>query len=277
MLLEIITIEYFIEILKDKMKDISIVTVTMNHLHQVKDLLQSIYKEDNTSLKVEVIIVDNCSSDGTFEFIKENYPDVKLIRNSKPYGFAKNNNIGVKHATGEYIGIINPDIILLPNSLDVLVKRLKEQQNVAMVCPRLLNTDGTIQFSIRKFVTPKILLGRLLTFGKDNASSKKVKEYLMSDANLSEEQSIDWAIGAAYVISKKKYIELKGFDENFFLYVEDVDLCKRIHDLEYDIKYIPESKMIHAHNRSSRGITKATYRHFKSMFYYFRKHKLWFN
>ncbi len=257
------------------MINLSIITVTMNHLVYVKSLLNSLYHTAKPTISFELIIVDNCSSDGTVEFIEKNYPNVNLIVNSHIYGFSKNNNIGFENSVGGVIAIINPDIIILPNSIDLIYHYLLNGKNVGMCCPKLLNPDLTRQLSIRKFITPYTLFNRFITAGKDESTNAKVNEYLMKDADYKSPQKIDWALGAVFFIKRETYQMFGGFDENFFLYVEDVDLCLRMKKAGLDVIYVPDSNFIHVHKRSSRKINKSTFYHFRSMFYYFWKHNLW--
>ena len=126
---------------------------------------------------------------------------------------------------------------------------------------------------MRKFITPGILFARLSTKGKDNSKNKKVTEYLMSNICINQPTEVDWCMGAALLFKKSFYDKLRGFDEKFFLYVEDMDICHRCWKMGKSVVYIPESKMIHAHQRSSRKLNKKTIMHIKSMIYFFRKNK----
>lgn len=256
---------------------ISIITVTMNHLHLLKQMLDSLFYKYPPKVSFELIIVDNCSTDNTKEYITKNFPDINYIENDYIAGFAENNNKGVKLAKGEYILILNPDIIILENSIDKLYNYLSNNDKVGIVAPQLLNTDLSIQHSMRKFITPSILIARLSTKGKDNSKNKKVKEYLMSNINITKPTEVDWCMGAALLFRKTFYDELNGFDENFFLYVEDMDICHRCWKTGKSVVYIPESQMIHAHQRSSRKLNKKTIMHIKSMIYFFRKNKFVIN
>lgn len=257
------------------MLELSILTVTMNHLHQVKDLLYALYHEAKPTLSFEVIIVDNCSTDGTVDFIKTHYPQVKIVVNKKVCGFSHNNNEAFKHATAPNIAIINPDIIPQPNSFDSIVKFLNTNNEVGIAVPQLLNTDGSVQHSIRRFINLKLLFLRIIHWGNDQSANKKIEEYLLKNIDLSKVQPIDWALGAALFMKREMFERLKGFDERFFLYVEDEDLCLRCWKLGKTVLYVPDSKMIHAHNRSSaKGINKKTLFHARSMAYFIVKHKL---
>lgn len=251
--------------------EISIVTVTMNHLSVLKDMLQSLYVTSKPTISFELIIVDNCSTDDTVTYIKENYPFVKLIENKKTQGFAKNNNEGAQLAIGNYILILNPDIVLTPNAIDILYDYLRTNPLVGIVAPKLLNADMTLQYSARKFMSVKLLLIRIFTKGRDNIHNKTVQQYLMCNITYRDPIEVDWCMGAALLFKKEFYFELNGFDEKFFLYVEDTDICNRCWKAGKKVIYLPDSEMIHMHQRSSKKFSKKTWIHLKSLLYFLRK------
>lgn len=252
---------------------ISIVTVGMNHLSYIKELYRSLYNE-NTKPRTsfEAIYVDNCSSDGSVEFLQKNYPMVTIIKNKVPYGFGKNNNIGVESANGKYIAIINPDIRIKANSLDELYNFMEAHPKVGMTVPKLYNVDGSHQYSIRGFITPSIFISRILTHGKDSANNAKMKRYLCKDIDIDKVQPVNWAVGAALFISNKLYRELGGFDLDYFLYMEDEDLALRVWKSGHPVIYVPSSHMVHNHLRASSHIGKKAWIHFKSLLTFFKKH-----
>lgn len=251
--------------------EISIVTVTMNHLSVLKEMLQSLYVTAKPVVPFELIVVDNCSTDGTVPFVQTNFPLARLIQNSQKQGFAKNNNDGAKLATGNYILILNPDIVLTSGAIDQLYNYLKEDALIGIVAPQLLNADLSTQYSARKFMTLQVLLIRMLTRGKDRVYNKSVQQYLMCDLSYKEPIEVDWCMGAALLFEKRFYQELEGFDERFFLYVEDTDICHRCWKAGRKVVYLPTSKMIHMHQRSSKNLNKRTWMHLTSLFYFFRK------
>jgi Predicted glycosyltransferases len=253
--------------------EISIITVTMNHLSLLKDLLETLFVSAKPVVSFELIIVDNCSTDGTSSYIKEHYPSVTIIDNKSKQGFAKNNNDGAKIASGKYLLILNPDIKLRPKAIDNLYEYLKNDKTVGIVAPQLLNTDLSTQYSARNFMSLKLLLIRIFTKGKDDVNNKTVNTYLLRDISGTEPVEVDWCMGAALLLEKKFYFQLNGFDEKFFLYVEDADLCHRCWLANKKVVYLPSAKMIHQHQRSSRDFNKKTWLHLKSMFYFFRKNK----
>ena len=158
------------------MIQISIITVGMNHLSYLKPLLASIYGENEPKTPFEMIYVDNCSTDGSVEYIRANYPQVKVIVNTEPLGFGENNNKGVFASTGKYIAIINPDIVMHSGSLDRLFNFAESHPDVGIIVPKLLNPDGTFQYSVRGFISLSILLARIRTKGNDKATERQIKK-----------------------------------------------------------------------------------------------------
>lgn len=262
---------------------ISIITVGMNHLKYIRDLYMSVYQQfpprkDPDAVpdlcEWEVIYVDNCSTDGTVEFIEKHYPEVKVIKNKEKLGFGENNNKGVLAAHGEYIAIINPDIILQKDSLDILYEYARSHPEAGVIVPQLLNPDGSLQRSVRRYIDLKSLVARGMTKGNDDSENAKINKYLCKDIDYGKTQEIDWAIGAAMFMKRELYAELGGFDTDYFLYMEDEDLCLRSWKMKRPVVYCPEAKMIHNHLRASSKIGRKMFIHINSMLTFFRKHGL---
>lgn len=251
---------------------LSIIIVGMNHLIYLQDLFYSIFQEYPPKVNFEVIYVDNCSTDESIKYIEKEFPEVKILKNNKIKGFGENNNYAVSHSQGEYIAIINPDIVLLENSLDFLYEKLIKSPNIGILIPKLLNKDMTLQHSVRRFITLNTLFWRIIAKGNDNSKNTHVQAYVCKDMDYHKEQPIDWGIGAAMMLKRKTFEVLKGFDEDYFLYMEDEDLCLRSWKIGKPVIYYPESRMIHNHLRGSSKIGRKTYLHFKSMFTFFKKH-----
>lgn len=254
------------------MIDVSIITIGMNHARYLKALLPSLYGDKRPKVSFEMIYVDNCSTDESLEYIETNYPDVKIIRNRVIYGFAENNNRGVFASTGKYIAIINPDIVLHEGAIDRLYDYAEKHRDAGILVPHLLNPDGSNQFAVRRFVTLGSLWGRFLTKGNDAANRGSVNSYLCKDIDVDAVQDVDWSIGAAFFMSRKLYAELGGFDQDYFLYMEDEDLCLRSWKLGRPVVYIPTSIMTHNHLRASSKIGKKMFMHIRSMITFFCKH-----
>lgn len=254
------------------MNTVSIIIVGMNHLIYLKALLASIFKENNISISFEVIYIDNCSTDGSVEYIQKEYPQIKLFINNTPLGFGENNNKGAIAASGKYIAIINPDIVLKEGALDLLYNFIESHNKTGIVVPQLLNPNGTIQYSVRGFISLSKLWARLKTKGNDNSSNPKVEEYLCKKLDFNKTQAIDWAIGAAMFMRKDTFAALGGFDTDYFLYMEDEDLCLRCWKMNRSVIYYPKAQMIHNHLRGSAKLGRKTLMHLNSMKTFFLKH-----
>lgn len=252
---------------------ISVITVGMNHLAYIKKLYKSLYVDHKPKCSFEAIYVDNCSTDGSVEYLQKEYPEIKIIVNKVPYGFGHNNNIGAKIAKGDFLAIINPDIVLQEGSLDLMLDYY-EKSDVGLLVPQLLNLDMSLQYSSRHFMTLSLFINRIITRGNDLTLNKKIAYYLCADQDHSLIRNIDWAIGAAFFLSQKLYRKLSGFDESYFLYMEDEDLCLRCWKAGYSVRYFPPAKMIHNHLRGSSKIGKKSIMHFKSLILFWKKHGL---
>ncbi|WP_221177741.1 glycosyltransferase family 2 protein [Epilithonimonas hominis] len=252
--------------------DISIITVGMNHKNFLITFLDSLYNKYPPYVSFELIYVDNCSDDGSVDFVKSNYPQVKIVQNKSLFGFGENNNRGAEIAVGKYLAIMNPDLVFLENSLNSLFDFSEKLQKDVIVAPKLLNADKTFQHSVRGFITPWVFLARFLTGGNDNTKNKTVQNYLCKNISIDQTQFIDWAIGAALFIKADLYKKLNGFDPDYFLYMEDEDLCLRAWNSGNAVVYYPSSQIIHNHLRASKKIGKKMFLHFKSLFVFFLKH-----
>lgn len=133
---------------------ISVITVGMNHKEFISHLYPSLYGDGRSLMDFEAVYIDNCSTDGSVEYLKKEFPQVRVIVNDRPRGFGDNNNIGAMVAKGDYLAIINPDIVVHPGALDTAVEYLHLHDEAGIVVPRLLNPDGSQQFSVRRFITP---------------------------------------------------------------------------------------------------------------------------
>jgi GT2 family glycosyltransferase len=253
---------------------VSIITVGMNHLSYLKGLLVSLFKDNSLAIPFEMIYIDNCSSDGTIEYIRANYPMVRIYENTTIKGFGENNNYGVSHAKGKYIAIINPDIVILKDSIESLFNYMNLYPETGILVPKLLNPDMSIQYSVRSFISIKILFSRILSKGNDSCKNKYIDKYLQKDLDITKIQDVDWAIGAAMFMSRDFFNQLKGFDERYFLYMEDEDLCLSSWLKNMPVIYVPASQMIHNHLRASSKINKKTLIHIQSMCKFFLKNGL---
>jgi N-acetylglucosaminyl-diphospho-decaprenol L-rhamnosyltransferase len=253
--------------------DVSILIVTYNAANFIGTCLRSIYSH-NIGLRFEVIVVDNASKDGSPQFIRRHFQQVKLIENAKNLGFAKAANIAYEKSRSEFCLFMNPDIIIQPGSIRNLWEYLLDHHDVAIVFPKLYNIDGSLQYSCRTFYTIPIVLLRRTSLGKLFPNSKIVRDHLMMNWDHNTPRAIDWALGASMMVRKSAVGNAKPFDERFFLYFEDVDLCYRMKMAGWSVMYNPEAEMIHHHVRHSagKGLHRAKIQHLKSWIQFMFKH-----
>ncbi|PIW36944.1 MAG: hypothetical protein COW24_02710 [Candidatus Kerfeldbacteria bacterium CG15_BIG_FIL_POST_REV_8_21_14_020_45_12] len=253
---------------------LSVIIVSWNVRDHLRRCLQSI-KDNTNNLEYEVIVVDNASHDGSIEMVASEFPEVKLIASNVNLGFGTANNRGVEIATGEVVFILNDDTVLTENSLRYVYDRVMGDKTIGVLGYHLFNADGSHQDSVRRY--PR-LSDQLLMLTKVHnlwSNLKPVKRYLAQDFDYSSEQEVDQLMGACMVMRRDVYNQAGGFDENFFVWFEEVDLEKRIHDEQnLRVVYTPETSMIHVKGASfKQWMSLKSQRMFnKSMRTYFLKH-----
>ncbi len=224
--------------------DISIVVVNWKVRKLLEKCLQSIrkYKGD---LNVEIFVVDNDSHDSTPEMIMAEYPNVTMISLAHNIGFAKANNLAIKQSSADYILLLNPDAEITENFLTNTLKYLKDHPEVGILGPKILNPDGSLQRSVRRF--PDLLSQILVLFKlkKVLVNNTILDKYLSRNLDYNKEQSVAQVMGAAMLITRKVINDIGLLDEHFFIWFEEVDYCQRARDAGYDIKYYPNAEVIH--------------------------------
>lgn len=233
------------------MAKLSIIIVNWN----VKDLLYKCLKsifETSDDLNFEIIIVDNSSSDGSVEMIKEKFPSAILIENKKNLGFGAANNQGIRISKGEYILILNPDTVIFPNSPQKMIAFLDQNPDAGAVGPKILNPDGSIQFECaRNFPTPLTDFFGLSTLYRRFPKSRIFGRYLMSYWDHNDQRRVDLLSGACMMIRKKVFDEVGLFDEKFFMFAEEPDLFLRIKKQRWTVYFLPSAQIVHFWGKST--------------------------
>jgi len=231
------------------------------------------------NLDYEIIIVDNNSTDGTLEIVRNfNNNTIKVIKNKRNLGFARANNIAFKVCKGQYIIILNPDITIThKTNLPFLIEQYHKYNDIGIVAPKLLYENGEIQESARSFPNPIVLLIRGIGLGNFFKSFSFYRDYLMLDKQDEHAMYADWVIGAFMLIRRDILEKIGYFDEKYFMYYEDADLCIRLLKSGYKTLYVPNCEVIHKYKReSSRAVfSKLKYHHIKSIVRFFTKHSFY--
>lgn len=254
---------------------VSIIIVNFNTLDLLSKLLISI-KEKMKPLDYEIIVADNNSEDGSVEFLKEHYPETVLIENHSNAGFSKANNQGAKLAKGKYLLFLNTDTIICDGAIEKMLEYLKRDKSTMVVGPALLNQDDTLQRSCGIF--PNLLtefFGRTF-LNRLFPTSKVFGAYKFGAWDYSTEKKVDWVSGACMLMRKDIFDKLGGFDDNIFMFYEDVDLCFRVKQAGYEIAFLPDAQIYHLHGGSWLNQREITILNSgKSALYFFRKHYNW--
>ena len=251
---------------------LSIIIVSWNIKKVLIDCLESI-KENPASELFEVIVVDNASSDGTIEFVRNKFPDVVIIANNRNLGFAAANNQGIEKSQGEYILLLNPDTIVHSDSLDVLIEFMDKNEDVGICGPQLLNQDGTIQSSARCFPTFRGALYRHTAIKYFGLFKNEYKKWLMKSFDHKSQMDVDQVMGAALMIRQSIINDTGAMDERFFMYYEEVDLCYRVKKTGWRVVFVPDSTIIHLGGQSTEQIpVRKQMMAFTSLIKFFRKH-----
>lgn len=239
-----------------KALDLSILIVTYNSARLIGALLDSLHP-DMQSLSAEVIIVDNASQDGTAELVKRQYPWVTLVASQDNLGFAAGNNLAAKSAVGRYLLLLNPDAIPDAGALSQALHLLDQHANVGLAGGELRGADGQRQPSARMF--PR-LRDEFFTLSGLAARYPESPFFARIDrhwADATKAAVVDWIPGAFVFIPAQVFAKLGGFDERFFMYYEEVDLCQRLQQAGLKVYFWPTLKAMHIGGESAKTVKSA--------------------
>ncbi|HBE72502.1 MAG TPA: glycosyltransferase family 2 protein [candidate division Zixibacteria bacterium] len=222
---------------------------------------------------MDLLVVDNDSRDGTGEMLRERHPDARLICNRRNLGFAAAANQGIRASSGEYPVVLNPDTLLLDGALTDLLAHVRKNPGAGIVGPMVLNPDGSLQPTRRRLPGySDILFARKSPISRLLPDNRWSRRYLMADggsAGLRTE-----ALGGVCLLLSREMLEAVGlFDEGYFMYMEDIDLCRRARLAGWRVDFVPEARLIHIWGASSaREKAAAEQHHRRSLYRYFLRH-----
>ena len=223
-------------------KQLSVIIVNYNGQKYLKDCLDSLYRHLE-GINSEIVLLDNNSADNSCAYIKEHYPEVTLIESSRNLGFGKGNNEAVRHASGRYLLLLNNDTIIQQN-LKPVFQVVKNDSTIGAAGIKMLNGKGQYLVATGKFLSPGNIfrMKNMFRMGKEFATGNFSKGLY----------DVDWITGSFMLMPADVYRKVGGFDEDYFLYVEDVDLCKKIADAGYRRVFLTQYSYIHfvGHNKS---------------------------
>ncbi len=247
-------------------KQVSVIVVSYN----VRGFLGNLINSLNRALEEidsEIIVVDNSSDDDSVEYLRKNFPDVKLIENPHNVGFGRANNQGVKASTGEYLLLINPDAVVGENTIKEMMDFSLSHPDAGASSCKVLNADGTLQKTCRRgFPTPWVAFTKISGMSTIFPKSKLFGRYNLTYLDPDEEHEVD-AIGGSFMFIPRRVFEaVGGFDEDYFMYGEDIDLCYKIKNEGYKVYYTPRTTAIHFKGESTRRSSiNQTYEFYRAM------------
>jgi GT2 family glycosyltransferase len=247
---------------------LSIIIVNWNAREPLIDCLNSIASTlDLDSL--EVILVDNASTDGSVELVRDRYPWVHLITNDENKGFARANNQAIEICSGHYILLLNPDTELCPHAIENMINCAEDHPQVGAIGPKLLNSDGSLQLSCSP--APTLFREFWRMFLLDNWVS--FAKYDMGNWSQESPREVDVVQGACLLLKREVIDEIGILDEDFFVYSEEVDLCRRLRTAGRSVIWEPRARVIHHGGQSTRQVAEEMFIClYQTKVLYFRKH-----
>ncbi len=248
--------------------NLSVVITTYNSEATMADTIESLLRLGIAESPCEIIVVDNASSDDSVK-IAEHYDQITLLRSPENLGLAKANNMGAAAASGSSILFLNPDTVIQPGALAVLMNFQQKHPNAALLGPSMIDVDGTIQSTARTYPSLLDIILRRTPLGKLPISEKHLKKHL-STALPNTPSKTDWLVGAALWLTPAGREKVGLMSEKYFLYFEDVQWCMRAASAGMGVWYVPEAVIMHAGRRESAGgFGKALWFHLRSMVRFF--------
>lgn len=251
--------------------DLSITICSWNTIDDLRACLASLMTIRDEA-KFEVIVVDNNSEDGSPVMVSDEFQWVRLEAMNKNLGFVGGQNFAAQNRKGRHVLPLNSDTVVHPGAISGLLTYLESHPDVGIVAPKLLNPDGSLQFSCRRFPNPLAALFRNTLLGKIFPNNRFTKEYLMQDFAHDGAKEVDWVSGAALLVRDTLIEDKPLFDPEFVMFCEDVDLCFQTWKNGKKVIYLPEFKITHAIGRSTdKAPNRMIGRFHRSMFLFYRK------
>lgn len=258
--------------------ELSIIVTNYRNPHLLRVCLNSIQKHAN-GLAYELIVADSATQEDTEMMMREDFQGVKFFPFADNVGFQALIEKGIQESQGKYLLLLNGDIIITQDSVKKLLEYIKSDASVGMIGPKLLNFNGTLQYSCFRFYHPITILYRRTFLNRFSFAQKHLDWFLMKDYDHQSVAEVDWLMGSAFMISRVALEKVGMMDPRYFLYMEDVDWCRRFWENGFKVVYFPFASMHHYHGKGSAkgGIiqsllfNKYTWIHIASGFKYFKK------
>ena len=251
--------------------DLSIIIVSWNTRDILAQCLESVLTEIKSLpyLTTETLVVDNISTDGSVQMLRENFPWVRLIENQENVGFARANNQAIRQSSGRYVLLLNPDTKVMPGALGLLFEFMETNLQAGVAGARILNPDQTLQISC--YPAPNLSREFWRLFYMDKL--RPYGSYRMADWPIDQPRGVDVLLGACLFIRREALDQVGLLDENYFIYSEEVDLCYRFQQRGWLLYWVPQSQIIHYGGQSTQQVAAAMFlRLYQGKIIFIRKH-----
>lgn len=254
--------------------DLSITICSWNTQEDLRDCLRSL-EQVRDEVRFEVLVVDNNSEDGSPEMVAVEFPWVRLFPLAENLGFTGGQNFLLERRSAPHGLLLNSDTVVHAGALRAMMEHLSKHPEIGVLGPKLLNPDGSLQFSCRRFPNPAAALFRNTPIGKLFPNNRFTRDYLMQDWSHDEIREVDWVSGAA-LLARKEFIDAAGLlDPEYFMFCEDVDWCWQAWEHGFRVVYFPKSVITHAIGRSTdKAPNRMIGRFHGSMLRFYRKNML---
>ena len=250
---------------------VSVCIVNWNTREHLRACLASL-QQHGLGLNMEVLVVDNASSDGSADMVREQYPRVRLYAEDENLGYAAGNNIALREATGQYLLLLNPDITVTPGAIGTLLRLLESRPQAGAVAPKLVHPDGSLQLTCRSFPDPDVIIYEALGLSRLFPRSRSFGKYRMSWWDYTDMRTVDQPMASALLLLRDALDEIGLMDESFPIFFNDVDLCRRLWDAGWEVWFTPETSMVHEGGASTRQVRRQMIRESHlSLLRYYRK------
>ncbi len=262
-------------------KELTIAVNSYRNPEILRLCLQSIRKEmSQTAIDYEVLVADSATEEDTEMMMREEFPEIRFFPFVSNVGFKTLVNTSLDEAWGEYVFLINSDIILSPGAVPAMLDYLKQHPEAGVLGPKQFNFNGTLQRSCFHFYRPQTILYRRTWLGKLPFAKKHLAWFTLADQDLSVPIAVDWIIGSALLVSREKAKLVGPMDDRFFMYMEDVDWCRRFWEKGFKVIHFPGAFVYHYHGKgSAKGgffgsllFNRLTWYHIESALKYFWKY-----
>lgn len=253
--------------------DLSIIIVNYNTKQLTLDCIASIYAS-TTTYSYEIILIDNHSSDATVEAVEQQFPQVKVIRNTTNTGFAKANNQGMQIASGRYVLLLNSDTVVQPDTFQTMLLFMEEHPEIGASGCKVILPDGSLDKACKRgFPTPSASFYYAFGISKLFPKNPRFNQYQLGHLDPNESYPVDCLVGAFMLVRSEVILEIGGLDETFFMYGEDIDWCYRIKQAGWGIYYYSHTYIVHYKGGSAkRRPRKIIYEFHRAMWVFHRKH-----